>query len=65
MITFVITNISPFFLVLTLGIPLERNLSFSPLCVPAGIVRKTFPYNVGISFLHPRTASVIVSGTSR
>ena len=60
-----ITYISPVLLVDSFLIPFPFNLCLSPLFVPAGIVKLTFPYIVGISFLHPSIASVIDNGTTK
>ena len=63
--TFIITYILPFEPLFLLSIPFPLIRCLSPESTPAGIVNLTLPYNVGIVFLQPNIASVIVIGTSR
>ncbi len=59
------TNKSPFLREFAALTPLPFSFSFEPFPVPAFTSRITFPSIVGISFLLPSVASVIVSGTSK
>jgi len=50
---------------LTRFTPLPLSLTFSLDCVPGLTSKITLPVNVGISFLQPKIASVIVRGTCK